>query len=515
MKRMIFILLILTVMLPVNAAAMTAPYVPPDSLENTPISLPFPVTDVPVGITFAALDIAWGENDTSTAPYWDAPYYPIDFTAEYTIRYDGDEPAVAEIAMPMLGMFKPEANIVVDGEPAELATYFSIVPLKYEEQIPLMAEYIDNMQSQAEPYEARYFDLDAPAKLYTFIQYGADKSGIGIDIILEYDPAETILLINAPFDMEPNINYGTYIDMGSDVEPSHRPRGYYYGEVRTVQIDKVALYDVLVVGNDTLSWRIREQYRPEESGSFSLSVSEPKNETPREFITRVQDEDVEFFDNFPRPVLPNDFLVRWVDQMLDLQSKMPSNVIHSFANVRCIDHIYSSDYCMFDLNDEYANRYIMRQQSFVTAVKFEPHEERVLRVAYRSVTGMEWNKAEMQSLFYSTILTEAVNYWEFFDALRITTNRPEDAIESAIPNGFIETDNSYVLDIQSVPKDNISIGFVMPDVRHDPPINWGLWLFFIFAIAVNYWPITLGIIIYIIYLVICRRHNKAEEKEAE
>jgi hypothetical protein len=489
MKHMIFILLILTVMLPVDAEAMTAPYVPPESLENTPISLPFPVTDVPVGITFAALDIAWGENDTSTAPYWDAPYYPIDFTAEYTIRYDGDEPAVAEIAVPMLGMFKPEANIVVDGEPAELATYFSIVPLEHEEQIPIMAEYIYNVRSQAEPYVARYFDLDAPAKLYTFTQHGPGGSDIGIDITLEYDPTETTLLINAPFDME------LRVDSGIDTEPTYKPNDHYH-ELYTVQFYKIAPFEVLVIGNDTLSWRTHEQQRPAESGGFSLSASGQKDETPREFITRVQDENAWFFDNLMYPVLPKDFLVRWVDQMLDLQSEMPSNVKHSFVNVPCYEYMY---------------QYTMMQQSLVASVDFEPNEERVLKISYRPITGMEWNKAEKQSLFHSTILTEAVNYWEFFDALKITTNRPVDAIESAIPSGFIETDNSYVLDIQSVPKDNVSIGFIMPDVRHDPPINWGLWLFFIFAIAVNYWPITLGIIIYIIYLRIRKMRHEAEE----
>jgi hypothetical protein len=303
MKRMIFILLILTILLPVDASAMTAPYVPPESLENTPISLPFPVTDAPVGITFAALSLSWGENDTSTAPYSDAPYYPVWFDSEYTIRYDGGDPAVVEIAVPVLGLLKPnKVNILVDGKPVE----------------------------------------------YTFNQHEPDESNIGTDIALEYETTETTLV-----------------------------------------------------------------------------------------------------------------------------------------------------------------------ESLRTVINFEPNEECVLRVSFRPVTGMKWNEAEMQSLFYSTILTETANYWEFFDALKITTNYPEGVIESVIPEEFIEDGDNYVLDTQAVPGDNISIGFVMPDVRHDPPIEWILWYFYLFIITVKYSPITIAIILLVIYFVNCKIRSKAERKGAE
>ena len=473
MKPKISILLILTIMLPMNAAAMSAPpYRPPASVENTPISLPFPMTDAPVGITFAALNLSWGENDYSTAPYRDAPYYPIDFTGEYTVRYNGVESAVVEIAVPFLGMTEPEPNILVDGKTVEPGVYFSLIPLEYEEGTPLMADYINNVREQAKPYIPHHFEPDAQAKLYTFTQYGPDHSNIGIEITLEYDPVETLLLISAPFDMEPHINYCTYIDSGEDTEPTQRLNGHYYGEARTVQFHRVTPFEVLVVGNDTLSWRTHEQNSPEKSGGFYLSVSEPKNETPREFITRIQDEKVNFFEDFQYPILPDDFLLHWTDRMLDLQSEIPSDVIHNFANIQCIDHLNLRSYCMFMLNHNYINQYIMMQQSLVVPITFEPNEERVLSISYRPVTGMEWSESKNQSLFHSMILTEAANYWDFFDRLTIITNHPDGVIESVIPNGFIETGSNYVLEIQSAPRNNISIGFVMPDERQKPLAYW-------------------------------------------
>ena len=473
---------------------MVPPPQAPESWRSTPVSLPFPIDDAPVGIVDASLRI------TQNAPgshRWDrggnapAIIYPtITHTAEYTIRFDGDEPEIIRIAVPALGVpdrwigFRDgigdisEIEITVDGEPAEPVIY---LPQLYEsytapgEEGDLSAlldasisDLIHELQAQAN-HVFRNFDPDEPATLYMIARRGPHGPGI----YFNYDPQGTTLLVDTKFNISPRHFRGNRIEFRNPAQ-------------------------VLVIGDSPLSWQDFDN-----TDENYLYIAKTETVTPREFLLRVQNQYSDsldhfhysdFLDLFYYTVGPDDFFLIWADRLVDEQDGPPG-----FADIHYPPRIFGS-------------------QSLVVSIPFEPGEERVLSITYDPHLGMRWNQDRMQSIYYLPILTQPAEYWDFFDSFSISVQHPGNAAEVIFSQGFEMQGSTSTLSLNHAPGENLYMGFWMPDERRGQSGGGGGFfliviiglIFYLLAGALPY-LLIIGSIVYVIVLL--ARKPKSSEKD--
>jgi len=295
-----------------------------------------------------------------------------------------------------------------------------------------MEDFAERIRERAmlnfHPHVPVNFDADTPAILYTLTPASTGRLNFLAEVRLGYDPERTMIFvskedINFTIDRDAAIGYEVYYVRGSGLV------------LHPLQ--------VLVIGDDTLSWSIIERMSDPINVKEDFFDVTQCTETPREFIARAQESLAA-----PFPVKPDDFLMRNVDFNIDPErSEIAHNIARSFMNI--------------------ASRWPRNLSGWADAVAipFEPGEERMLRISFSSDAAIEWDEELQQSLFHHTILTELAAYWEFFDELTVTVTHPDDAINYAFSEGFNTVGGHSVLTLLHPPQENILFGFWMEDER--------------------------------------------------
>jgi len=452
-KQKLIFLLILSIILPIPVTAESPEIYSPSFTQNEIISLPFLMGDVPVGITSATIHIHWDERQYDRGTDINTPVQPVNFVMELHLRNLGEEPAIAEIAMPVIPVFQHinlQKNritpvIYVDDNPLELHSHiaarietFTIGDFGYTgaENLAgdptlymggLVEEILQQANMSSIPYEALNFDADVPARLYTIVPEGTYRSHSPgtFEFRFSYNPEQTMILISEDrifrVNRESEENYEIHMSQSRRREP----------------------FEILVIGYDTLSWSINEIHHPDSTrGSLTATYSE---ETPREFIARAQ-------NNLPhilQPIIPGDFLLREADSGFNVGWLHDSNQnrARGFMNITSLRQ-------WRNLNGAVA-----------TAVHFEPGEERVLSISFAANAAFKWDEALQQSLFHHAILTQFADTWYFFDELNVVVTHPDGVLESIFSEGFETMDGYSTLVVPHPPNENILVGFWLADER--------------------------------------------------
>ena len=486
---------------------MSRPYQAPETRPSMPISIPFPTDGFPVEITESSLSFEWHDVNYSGA-------MDCDYKSSYTIRYTGDTPGKAEIAIPLLnepGIQRQRPAISIDGMPADCELRFSFQYIDYEnihEQEEWNAfdfnVFINDVRSQDTPYMPVNFDPDSPASCYTLMQEGPFSTSIGFELILSYEPSVTTLLIDAPFDFEPDINYFTY------------DHSFYTYKIHKILFSRPEPFDVLAIGEDTLQCHLQLQNKPEDLEDSTLNVSAPIAVTPREFINRAAGKSKALRDPFIFPISFDKFLLRWVDNYIYIQQNLPFDAPKNFVNILCFIHVnpYQKNDCLFRYESKYRDfrpQSIYSQQAVIATIPFEPMQERILNISHTLVSGKIWYEKNKKSLLYCPILTQSAGYWDFFGPCRITTTHPSGKYEKALTEGFALDGKQYILLLDSTPDKNIFVGFRVPDERRaESSFDAEMFFLLLFLFASHFWPITLLIItgICILVYVMIKRMQK-------
>ena len=448
MAKRIFLFFAMLAYVLLLGACMSRMPTPPDSTEPTALSLPFPLTDVPMGLVSADMEITWNEH---VQKYYNV-YYRGRFSADYHMRFLGDGTAMVRIAVPLLAQggrqWFPEDSgrefrIYIDGEPAEFHEYLMTENIARDgpgnlagHQTPVLEGFIDHMRGHwaGKYYFPAAFEADEPAVLYRFSAYVPRGSGMTSPVInFRYNPART-----------------TVISRFSRMMVIHSER--LPGQTRVHFVGEAA--ELLVIGEDTLTWEyetrffdrwdwVTEEIKSELREAFVLDV-EIEEITPREYLRQVQS--TRFFLRF-RPQRGNehvdpDLLMGYVDGVL-----AASGHLTRFA---ALDRF----------------REPPEPNVIVVAMPFAPGQERVISISHDVFAGKEWDRRAAQSLFHYTILTEAADYWEFAGHMTVTAHHPENMIRSEYTDGFDVFDGKSVIHLQN-PGENIHIGFWLEDGRPD------------------------------------------------
>ena len=451
-KRRIFLLLLIFLLIFPISGCTSPPQVPPQSANSTPIILPFPMADAPVGIRSAEIELRWTERESSID---DVSYRGL-FTADYTIRFTGEEPAIVEIAifLPELDTRKwssrpspgQDFRAYLDGAPFETRT--RIVP-EYTErtgpedltgrELPVLASLLTSVRY---PYIPSAFDADEPAVLYTFtVEVAPNLPRLDqrkrVRLTVFYNPEITTVV-------SPTSMNRAWID---------RETGEAYvsfSMFESLFTDGFYGLELFVIGEDTIRWEyeldllreVGESTRRIISDGLTINAATRSDETPRNFLRRIQREEMGREGQI--------LMVKADERLMD-----PGR--HNFVGLASI---------ISELNR--SNFRIPRESNvFIASIPFEPGEERVLSISFTAYSGMKWNSEDMESLFHHTILTETANYWDFFDHLTVTAHHPENMTSYAFTDGFVTQDDKSVLRLQN-PDKNIHMGFVLEDERITP-----------------------------------------------
>jgi hypothetical protein len=477
------------------------------------------VTNAPVGISSAEIELSWTVRESSID---DVSYRGL-FSADYTIYFMGEEPAIVEIAMLLpeggargwLGRPGPgqDFRAYVDGVPIETLAY--IMPENYVRTgpenlagraTPALTNSIDDVRAYftREPYIPTTFMADEPATLYTFaIEADDDLFSLvwSVELTLSYDREKII-----------PISQGRFFTTNFDSETEKT-------EVAIRLSRTTRVVEILVIGDSILSWELEPDFVPwaedDEITAFSDEFYirvETAEETPREYFYRMQKEIILPPDVEPdRFLIDGDLLMGLVDEILMGLRGGWDYRWHSRI-VRINDIALIPDGVQ-----------IPREPNvFIAAIPFQPGEERVFSVSFTAYSGMEWNREEMQSLFHHTILTEAAGYWDFFDELTVTAHHPEDVITSEFTDGFAMLEGKSVANIQGL-DENIHMGFWLTDERTEPDTG-NLMAAFIFIIfgyiglqilrTIVPWILPIGAIILLVYVIFWRDSRKKRKKAA-
>ncbi|MCL2386321.1 MAG: hypothetical protein FWC89_02115 [Defluviitaleaceae bacterium] len=460
-KKRLILVFSLTVILLLVTSCITMPF--PTPSRGTVLSLPFPVaSDAPVGVSSAEIRISWEDTDRLIDSVYDYLSYRGMFTAEYTIRFDGDEPANIKIAQPIPVAratfeedYDREIFVHVDGIPVEVVGYMvreNITHTGTENlagiNTPILETFMRDARFHIDDgiFAATVFDCDAPATLHTF---AVDvPHGVGLQylrIYFRYDHERTAVV------------YSTSSSQGL-TNQGFTPR--YNSELGLAEIRNSMRFSrgaddagrggsinvhLLLMGEDTLTWDYELSFwdgaRPVEIPNVFTFV-DTNYETPRNYFRQFQEGLL--LDRHTGINIDPDLLMRWVD------NNVANDTRFNFANL---------------------NRFVLPRNpnAIVVEIPFESGQERVFSISFPVHSSGEWNRESDYSLFHHTILTEMAQHWDFFESLTIIANHPENIEEYALPEGF-ETFNNYSAITLQNPSDNVNLGFVLPDERETPSV---------------------------------------------
>jgi len=499
--RMLITLLLLGILLPTTAYAMAPPEPPaPAHTSGTLVSLPFPVSDAPVEASSSELTFSWGRRQYGRLNF---PIYRGTLTAEYTLRFTGEEPGYVEVALPVhfpdgfshtFDQGVPEDfSATLDGEPIEFLQNFATSRELFWNTS--LAELIEEVRELSGPYYPTVFDADRIALLYSFEVEMPEHLPAEIGRIrhrFAYNRDVTTLIVRTPRLVTVIDDSNWWEDDGPGViRFSISPPDQELVDAGITEAEPM-VFDILVLGEDTLEL---DEFTPlvyagrdernnrtfahlENSGiALNQQVSEV---TPREFFRKLQNE-----STYPQVVHPQDFLLRRNTQELHDGS--------SFINVRT---------------------YVITNQNIIVAtIPFQPGEERVLSITMPVRAAMSFDRELSQSLFSHTIHTEAAGLWESFGPLVVTTTHPEGVITYELPEGFESAGASSLLRAER-PGENITFGFWLIDNEREDPPSSGLGgaLLFIFVVFI---VLPAGAIILVIVIIVIAIVRVIKRKNAQ
>jgi len=441
----------------------------PQESRGTALSLPFPTADVPIGVSSAEIRISWTDRErVIAAGDSDSLSYSGIFSADYTIRFDGEKPTTVKIAfpMPILGDFRVlsdrvyfESNLeynvyaYIDGTFIETFHYIineNITRTGAEDlagqRTPILADFINSVRTliAEEAPNTNAFESDTAMPLYTFSLFAPYDTEIqAVSLIFRYDPERTMVTYSydferiAPHRFQPRVNTGLGMAQIADTLP-------IYGS---------GTIEVFVIGEDTLTWEwellLNEGVDESEFNSlyatFNLLNVTVSHKTPQDYFRQII---IPGFGNGEVYIDP-DYLMNWVDWV--------------FASPT---HNLNNRWNYIDLN-RFERLFMPKEHNVVVAeIPFEPGQERILSISFPIYSGATWNNEMPYSLFHHTILTEAADYWEFFDYLTVITEHPDDIVEYVL-YGFEIFENFSTFSTTNIQEvgDNIHIGFLLPDER--------------------------------------------------
>jgi len=131
--RVVLFLLAFLSFVPTVAHASQPPPRAPDALRGTRIVLPFPVDDMPVGVSSAEITFTWDERQYAHA-YGNLPFpiYGGTLRADYTIRFTGEEAAYVRIAMLHPNMYRFQYEFRADEIWVDLDGEYILVTYDYD-----------------------------------------------------------------------------------------------------------------------------------------------------------------------------------------------------------------------------------------------------------------------------------------------------------------------------------------------------------------------------------------------
>jgi len=497
--RVVLFLLAFMFFVPTGAHAMT-PSLSVPNMMGSQILLPFPMDDVPVGVSSAEITFGWGERQYEYAyEHYSFPLYEGMLRADYTIRFGGEEAAYVRIAMlhPQVsgswrGHQKDEVWMDLDGEQIVyiynyIAATESYITGAYDLggwSTEVFANAIEEVRNIGEPYYPTAFDADLPAVLYTFEltipHQMMELEEIGrIRYRFVYDSEVTTVIANTPVSTHPAF----------DAQTGNR-------EIRfSIFPHRDGLtFEFLVIGKNTLELCYFVAYSRDENDRFIFVplesdeiylLSTASEITPREYFRRLQNE-----RTYPNMFSPQDFLLR-----------------------KTVGELYNSFAGMFRLFPTRPSEFV------VVSIPFEPGQERILSISFPIWAAMDFNRDKQQSLFHYTVLTETAKYWDFFDSLTVTTTHPKDVITPVFPDGF-ELIGEGISQIRiENPSENVSFGFWMID---DERAGQGSWVLFVIVVIIGFvimlivsaWPLgVIGAIIAVICVIVSSRRKKKRYKQ--
>jgi len=475
-------------------------YIPPENINGTVLSLPFPIDDIPIGVSCAKIDISPIEmsrsyNNTNIS-------YRSLLTAHYTIQHTGNEPATVRFALHLPALrtswirHVPAQDISVYIDNEFYSAYKYIIHENFENTgarnlarhaTPIFTDLIDDIVMYARPtrqlYMANAFDADEQAILYSFsVNARNNVRGImGMTFVFEYNHNETSIILDS------RNNSSRFVQRSSNRRTGITTLSVY---VRDFQREQ---FELFVIGEDTLTWEIIPRFfdnvgEREGAENFSRVVLNVDTSitTPRGHFYRMQNT-----ITYPYVKYPRDFMLSIIDGIL---TNPPRN-----GRYRGQGYVNLFDIGMPSLPN-----------AIIISVDFEPGQERVLSLTFPMFSGKEWDRGMQQSLFHYTILTEAAYHWAFFDSLEVTAHHPDNVIDVILADGFELFGNKAVLSIDDL-TDNIHFGFVLTDERANHGSGIGFVFFFLFIyflhflwLARVFW-IGLGCMILVLVAIKCYR----------
>ena len=483
------------------SASMMSRIPRPTFESSTPFTMPYPLTGTSVSIADAQIQMLPYNNSNEN----------VEFTlrASFTLENTGTIAEELEIAVPFICRPQSERNIIsvrLDDKIANTAIKTINQPFEIEapeadwEAISI-SEYLSSLTSYNLPYDIKSFDETAPAALYRFTVNSSDSSDIGFQINFGYDATKTTLLINAPFELLPPITHSV---------------GRWNGlsQLYEVLFDRPVPFEILVIGEDSLAYQITEQ-NMEPDDNLSMTVEKLINISPKEYI--ANNYAAAFFDSMDVPLADELGLYRrWLDDVVadcDMElleiygSEFFDDIPQSYANIQYINKsgYYSSS--------SKGHKSLQNSTAYTVKGQFAPKEEHVLTIEYKMTPGMIWNEEREQNLNYILFLTEPLKHWNNVGQLTVMFEKPEnsDIIEYALPEGFIEKESGFEYISAGAFEENLFLSFWRPDTWSEPAAI-EMFLFNIFLLAMYFWPVTLAIIIFIIWLV-CRAHKRHRQKQ--
>jgi len=403
-------------------------------------SLPFPITEAPVGIKSAEIGLLWTD-------YYNEIFDVYIFSADYIISFSGDEAAIIKIAHPVPVGFPHtglpiDFHTYVDGVPIEAVGHlihenFPNITLSglWKNVTPFYEDFINDAHSHmaGESFFATTFESDTPMALHSFTVDVPDGVGVeNITLLFYYDYERTRVIsswrgnIGGQFDHE----LGT-VTMRKSINFPLGLDSLGRGGTRNIHL--------FLLGEDTLTWEYELSFFEGATKDDSLEVFKLENTsyvTPRNYFRQIQED--RFVNRHSGLVIDPDLLMRHVDERHQPWNFSDFNTVGTF-------------------------RVVTDNPSFVVVeIPFEPGQERVLSISFSGHVRRAWNAGVPFYLFHNTIITEAAEYWDFFDSLTVTLSHPEDIVNYALSDGFETFENFSVITLQN-PRDTIYFAYLLPE----------------------------------------------------
>jgi len=467
-RRISLFLLLIVIVFPANIYAAPHPILPA-SAKGTTISLPFPVEDLPVGVSSAEISISWIDREGFIL-LGDRDYlsYRGILSADYTIRFTGEESAIVKVAFPMPdlgdfgsrfrreypGLTSDQIFMYIDGVPAEIFGYrihedilISGPEDLADRETPILRNFINYFRAYmaGETNVASAFEFDMPMSHYTFTITAPSDEGIrAVDLTFHYDPEKTILTYLSSRRFSPTARNNLGMTQINDTISITQSEGN--------------VIEIFLIGENTLTWEYELTFLNwvDEADintlydAFNLNVT-TDYKTPRNYFRQIQESTSRH--RYSETIIDPDFLMDWINSIFVNQHE---NNLWNLINLNR-SYVDLSRFRRLHMLDE--------QNIIAVEIPFEPGQERILSVSFPVYSSVEWDRENPNSLFHHTILTETSEYWDFFDSLTVTTGHPNDIAEYVLMDGFETFDNFSQITLQNPSNSNIYFGFWLPDGR--------------------------------------------------